>query len=191
MKELLISKYIDDQMNLDEKIDFVKEVKKDDGFYSETLEMLNQEKLLTFDVEYPEPLKVRVPIEKKKPVLRYLYPAVAIAAMIVLVFAFALRTYKTNYIRRVAATTNEVTYRFVYYNPSAKSVQIAGSFTNWKKVSMKRIDSTGYWEAYVKLPKNGIYKYNFIINGKKVIHDPTNPVRIYNGFGGVDSVLRL
>ncbi len=195
MKELLISKYIDNQLNLDEKITFVKEVKNDDGFYNETIEMLEAEKLLNFDVPYEQPLKAT-----QKKVLpfrgftrnRIIYQSLVAVAMVLIIISVGLGVLK-NYIpvTQTRKTTEKVLYRFVYYNPHAKSVAVMGSFTGWKKVYMKRVDGTGYWQLYIKLPKNGMYKYNFVVGKNKIIHDPSNPARIYNGFGGFDSVLRI
>ncbi len=187
MKEILISKYIDNEMNLEEKLDFVKEIKKSDPFYKETIDLIKQEQLLSFNVEYPEPLYLPEPAGKSKN-LRLLYPIIAAAAIILLILSITTRGLNP---KLAQPQRKEITYRFVYYNPSAKSVQLVGSFTGWKRVNMRRIDGTGYWQIYLKLPDGGIYKYNFIINRKKIINDPTNPARIYSGFGGADSVLRL
>ncbi len=45
-----ISLYIDDELNLDEKIDFVKRIHDEEQFYSEAVDLLVQERLLCSDV---------------------------------------------------------------------------------------------------------------------------------------------
>ena len=45
-----ISMFIDDELNLDEKIDFVKKVHREEQFYSESIDLLEQERLLRSDV---------------------------------------------------------------------------------------------------------------------------------------------
>ena len=44
-----ISMFIDNELNLDGKIGFVKRVHKEEEFYSETVDLLEQEKLLRSD----------------------------------------------------------------------------------------------------------------------------------------------
>ncbi len=159
--------------------------------------MLESEKMLNFDVSYDEPLKAKSRKVLPFPSLsknRVAYQTLLAVAMILIVISIGLGVFK-NYIPIAPAgkqyKTEEILYRFVYYNPHAKSVAVMGSFTGWKKVYMKRVDGTGYWQLYIKLPKNGLYKYNFVVGKNKIIHDPSNPARIYNGFSGFDSVIKI
>ena len=50
MKDYLISSYIDDELDLDEKIEFVETVHAHLGFKDETVELLHQEKLVRGEV---------------------------------------------------------------------------------------------------------------------------------------------
>ncbi|HNW45410.1 MAG TPA: glycogen-binding domain-containing protein [Elusimicrobiales bacterium] len=53
---------------------------------------------------------------------------------------------------------------FEYKDPKAKAVFIAGSFTSWKDVRMKKED--GVWRANIYiLPGN--YPYHFVVDGAK------------------------
>ncbi len=195
MKELLISKYIDNELTLDDKIEFIKEIKDNDNFFNESIDMLNTEKLLNFDISYDKPLKktdnkiLPFRFAKKNGII---YQTLVTAAIFLVMLSVGLGVFKNHLlVNKKPNTVQKVLYRFVYYNPNAKSVAVMGSFTGWKKVYMQKVDGTGYWQLYAKLPKKGIYKYNFVVGNKKIIHDPSNPARIYNGFGGFDSVLRI
>ncbi|MCA1933495.1 MAG: hypothetical protein LDL13_07955, partial [Calditerrivibrio sp.] len=46
MKDYLISQYIDDELSLDEKGEFLIEVKKDDDFFNEALSLIENEKVI-------------------------------------------------------------------------------------------------------------------------------------------------
>ncbi len=50
MKDYLISSYIDDELNLDEKIEFVETVHEKVSFKDETVDLLHQEKLICGEV---------------------------------------------------------------------------------------------------------------------------------------------
>ncbi|WP_022670848.1 glycogen-binding domain-containing protein [Hippea alviniae] len=186
-RELLISKYIDNELDLDEKIEFVKILKKDDELYRESIEMLESEKLVSFEIPYNNSFH----IENRHTSKTFYKQIGMIAAVLLVIFSFVLGFYsgKVNKGNKKVISKNEIVYRFVYYDPSAKSVALIGSFTGWKKIYLKKVGS-GYWQAYVKLSPNGFYKYNFVVNDKKVIYDPSNPAKIYNGFGGFDSVIK-
>ena len=50
MKDFLISSYIDDELDLDEKIEFVEAVHEKADFKDETVDLLHQEKLVRDEV---------------------------------------------------------------------------------------------------------------------------------------------
>lgn len=63
-------------------------------------------------------------------------------------------------------------YKFTirYENRKAKNVKLSGSFWAWKEREMKKV-SSGVWEEELVLRDKGVYKYYFIVDGKKVL-DP-------------------
>ncbi|MBI2069701.1 MAG: hypothetical protein HYT79_03785 [Elusimicrobia bacterium] len=63
---------------------------------------------------------------------------------------------------------------FTYINYRSKKVELAGDFNEWKGLEMKK-EKPGVWRARLSVAP-GIYKYNFISDGKKVT-DPYNPRR--------------
>ncbi|MFH1219299.1 MAG: glycogen-binding domain-containing protein [Candidatus Eisenbacteria bacterium] len=64
---------------------------------------------------------------------------------------------------------------FTYYDPSAYSVSLAGSFNNWdaQKTPMTK-DKEGAWRVVVPLA-SGKYEYKFVVNGSAWMADPDNP----------------
>ncbi|MCX7641662.1 MAG: hypothetical protein N2Z20_03405 [Elusimicrobiales bacterium] len=63
-------------------------------------------------------------------------------------------------------------YRIIlrYENKKAKKVKLSGSFYAWKERDMKKADF-GIWEEELVIKDRGIYKYYFIVDGKRIL-DP-------------------
>ena len=179
-----ISMFIDDELSLGEKIDFVKKVHAEEQFYTESIDMLEQEKLLRSDVVSAFP-QAPIKEESKKFNLQFFSPYLRVAefaavAVLVLFFVFSVQPEKE--------VVPSITKRFVIYQPEAGSVQIAGSFTNWNNVPMKMIGPSGYWEIELDVTK-GEHQYVFIIENDKKIADPTILMRERDDFGSENSVL--
>ena len=86
----IISMFIDDELSIDDKIDFVERVHGDETFRDESIELLYQEKLLRSEVVKRVPL---VEFKAKKRVLRGILRPLgvlvpAMAAAIVIFFFF-------------------------------------------------------------------------------------------------------
>ena len=83
--------------------------------------------------------------------------------------------------------------RFVLDLPEARSVSLVGDFTEWKsdRYRLSRKNEEGRWEVRVRLRKNRVYTYNFVIDGEEWIPDPLAPYRVEDGFGGENSLLQL
>ena len=181
-----ISMFIDDELDLDEKIDFVKKVHAEEQFYFESIDLLEQEKLLRSDVTAAVP---RVSIKEKSKIfdLQRFVPLLRVAefgAVAVLVLFFVFSVLPEN----KPKDKDFVPKRFVIYQPEAQSVQIAGSFTNWNNVPMKMIGPSGYWEIELDVSK-GEHRYVFIIGDDRKIADPTILTRERDDFGSENSVL--
>lgn len=177
-REILISQFIDDELSADEKEVFVREVHENDGFYDETLSMLSMEKDLSAD---SIPALPDLPQEKKhwvSPAMAASFAALAASvAVMVKVFFF------------VPQPVQEVKLyqRFVIHAPDAANVALTGSFSEWRKLSMKSAGN-GYWEITVPLNK-GEYTYSYIINGKQQVPDPSVAAKVTDDFGGENSVI--
>lgn len=85
-----------------------------------------------------------------------------------------------------------VTVRFVLDAPNADSVAVAGNFNDWKTVGYDlRRNENGSWAIEVRLRKDRIYSYNFVIDGERWIPDPSSPETVDDGFGGSSSLLKI
>jgi len=182
MKEYLISSYIDDELNLDEKIDFVETVHEQVRFKNEAVDLLQQEKLVRGEVVDRVPAVVfREKRRFKMPLWRPVGTfAAGLAAAVLIMFLMMPKP-------EVSLIT---THRFVLYQPDVKQVEITGSFLDWSPVPMKKSGTSGYWEAVLEVPA-GEHRLCYIIEGHKRIPDPTIPIREKDDFGGENSILAV
>ena len=170
MRDELISQFIDDELDLDEKIEFVQAVQQEGEFGATTVELLVQEKLLR---AVPEAPAVRAPW-KAGPWLKGLAVAAAVCGVVWLGWP--------------AQQPEPQTQRFVIYAPQASQVEIIGSFSDFKPVRMQA--AGGYWVANLKLAP-GEYRYSFRLDGSQDLPDPTVASREQDDFGGVNTILNL
>jgi hypothetical protein len=184
MKEELISLFIDDEMNLDEKTVFVETIHADPTFTEETLNLLRQEKLLTIpqSINRPMPQPALHAFSFKR-FLTFHWPYKSLAAGLVtamLVF----------FIMGPEPKSQNSTHRFVIFEPGVERAEIAGSFSRWKPLPMKSTGRNGYWEVTIELAP-GEYEYSYFLDGKKSIADPTVPFREEDDFGSSNSIIRI
>lgn len=181
MKEYLISMFIDNELSLDEKIQFVEHVHANESYKDESIALLRQEKIIRSDVmERTPPLTVKT---KKKFVIPFFRPAgliVSAAAMALLIF-FVFMPVKEH---------KNMPYRFVIYRPDVSKVEIAGSFTGWRRVSMERMGESGYWEISLNIA-DGEHRFTYILDGRERFADPTTPMREQDDLGGENSILSI
>lgn len=189
----LISMFIDNELGLREKVEFVKAVRRDDEFYEESVALLDQEQMIRSDMDMDAigPALQTAPairFEKKRkwfhlpdlPTIKpfaFLTSAGAMAVVVVLLI-----------IGLHASPISAVPYRFVIYEPDVNTVEISGSFTDWEVLPMKKVGATGYWEIELDVPK-GEHRYSFILEKEKRIADPTVFARELDDFGGENSIL--
>lgn len=179
-----ISMFIDNELNIDEKIDFVKKVHTEEEFYAEAIDLVEQEKLLRSDVATFEP---QTPVMKarKKINLKSFIPVLRVAEFGVMA---ALVLFFISFIQ--PGHEDLVSKRFVIFQPEASSVQISGSFTGWKDIPMKMIGPSGYWEIELDVTR-GEHKYVFIVGDDIKIADPTILMRERDDFGSENTVLNV
>ncbi|TYB32490.1 MAG: hypothetical protein FXF49_11270, partial [Flexistipes sinusarabici] len=148
MKELLISQFIDDELDLKEKKLFVKNVHKDKEFYEEAVSSLDFEMVIKNKVSEVETPRLNIPKATKTPSYKNITRFTQLlAASIIIIFAFSIFSNQPNTQR----AEKFVNYRFVIYKPEAEKVEISGEFTNWEPLKLKEVNRTGYWEAEIKL----------------------------------------
>jgi len=89
--------------------------------------------------------------------------------------------------------SDSISVSFVLDAPEAREVSLVGDFNQWSSGTnaMYRASPEKPWEIKVILPKGRMYVYNFVIDGKLWVDDPTASEKIDDGFGGKSSLLRL
>ena len=182
MKDYLISSYIDDELDLDEKIEFVETVNEQMAFKDEAVDLLHQEKQVRSEVvDRVPPVTLR---EKRRLAVSFWRPAGIFAAG--LAAALLVMFFVTPQQEQTLLTT----HRFVLYQPDANRVEITGSFLGWEAVAMKKSGTSGYWEAVLEVPA-GEHRLCYILEGGRRIPDPTIAIREKDDFGGENSILAV
>ena len=81
---------------------------------------------------------------------------------------------------------------FYYYDPSAHEVALVGSFNDWQSDDCEMVQiRPGLWEGVLEARACGIHRYKFLIDRSRWTHDPENPLRIEDGFGGFNSLITI
>ena len=179
MKDYMISMFIDDELDFDEKIELVESVHADAAVKNEIVHLLQQEKL----IRSPVVNRIRVVEADVRPELSIYFWRLAapfasgLAAALIIMF-FVLPEQKIS----------SVPYRFVVYQPDVNQVDITGSFTGWKTLPMKKNGATGYWEITLDL-QQGEHRYSYILESEVQIPDPSVLTRERDDFGGENSIL--
>lgn len=186
-----ISTYIDNEMTLDEKIQFVEQIHHDKQYADEAVSLIRQEKELValFDgVEPPTDLQMPNSSNRLKPY------ALSLAASILLVVAvvFGMNFFEPQSENDSMAHISDKStpYRFVIYQQGSENVEIIGSFTDWQKTSLTPTGVEGYWEIVLQIPV-GEHRYSYIIDGKKNLPDPSVAAREFDDFGTANSVISV
>jgi subtilisin family serine protease len=85
---------------------------------------------------------------------------------------------------------HEITFN--YYDPSAREVALIGGFNGWQSNEGEMVQiRPGLWEGVLDVPARGTYRYKFLIDRSRWVHDPENPLRIEDGFGGFYSLITI
>jgi hypothetical protein len=182
MKDYLISSYMDDELDLDEKIEFVETVHAKASFKDEAVDLLHHEKLIR------EKVTERVPSvtlrENRGFAFSFWRPAGIFAAG--LAAALLIMLFVTPQQEQMLLTP----HRFVLFQPDVNRVEITGSFLGWEAVPMRKNGTSGYWEVVLEVPA-GEHRLCYILEGGRRIPDPTIPIREKDDFGGENSILAV
>lgn len=185
MKDHLISIFIDDELTLDEKIEFVRAVCDRPGFKDAALTLIEQERWLRSDVVSAGSVPQ---VEPGGFTVRFRLRGILRPAFAAVVAAVLLATAVFHFDGEPDVQT--VSHRFVVYRPDAERVAVAGSFSRWEPLPLRRAGDSGYWELTLALPA-GEHRFSYLLDGGRVFADPTLPTREKDDFGGENSVLRV
>ena len=182
MHDYLISMFIDDEFDLDDKIEFVETVHEDRNFKEETVGFLRQEKVIRSDVVDRLPhINVKLKEGSGFSIWRPLgIFASGLATALIIFYIFA----------QPSEAPLSMTRRFVIYQPGVERVEIAGSFTDWRTLPMNRAGSSDYWEITLDVPV-GEHRFSYILEGDKRLADPTILSRERDDFGGENSIIEV
>lgn len=183
MNGLLMSQFLDDELDLQEKVGFVKSLQESPLFASEMLEMLAQERLLHDITGYAPDLPKEKKLHQALPRSRRLQPLFLAAAVLLLCSLLCVHI-----LQQVQYAPQALEYRFVLYRPSAMEASVIGTFTGWSPVPMEKVGSTGYWILSLQIPP-GEHRYNFLLDRGGQMADPTVVTREQDDFGGENSIL--
>lgn len=190
----LISQYIDDELTLDDKIDFVRTVHRDNAFTEETVQLLVQEKLLRQTMESKASAALStsaIPHRRATPLFSgWLGWTGWAAASLLLLLLFRSSVEGPAVFDSSAITMHPATrqHRFVIYTPGSQSVEVCGSFTGWRRIPLRPAVTDGYWEVTLEL-EAGEHRFTYILNGSELFPDPTVPSRETDDFGASNSIL--
>ncbi|MGB3224093.1 MAG: glycogen-binding domain-containing protein [Desulforhopalus sp.] len=188
MNDYLISQFIDNEMDLDEKITFVETVHASQQFSTETIALLEQEKLLR-EIPFPALDKASLAIATKPAFSwfdlfrTWLRPLSGFAAVMFILATGWLLTHQ-----QLPAGAPQGEYRFVLYQPQVEQAEIIGTFTDWSPVPMQKIGQSGYWTLTLQVPQ-GEHRYSYLIENDGRIADPSVAAREHDDFGGENSVI--
>ncbi len=70
-----------------------------------------------------------------------------------------------------------------------KNVQIAGSWSNWKKENLKQKKNGDFYITKI-LPAGQIYEFRYILNSKEWANDE-DAISVTNSFGSVNSAIEV
>ena len=180
----LASMYIDNELDLDEKVLFVDKLHSDPPFYQDARTLLLQEKLLRMPPD-TSMLPARPPVGAgvvrrfRKILQPIMYAAAGFAAAGLMLFNLV-----------TTSAPAQCVNRFVIYEPTADRVELTGSFTGWQRVSMQPIGSSGYWALNLQVP-SGEHRFTYILDGDRRISDPTLLTSEMDDFGGQNSILNV
>lgn len=191
MNDSLISQFIDNEMDLDEKIEFVETVHTSQQFSTETVALLEQEKLLRA-CPAAAPVMPGFPGESSFSLLELLrswwQPIPAIPVLVAVTFLAVMGWQLVPHQPVPVGSQGRGEYRFVLYLPKVSHAEIIGTFTDWSPVPMRKVGTTGYWALTLKIPP-GEYRYSYLIEDGEKMADPSVAVRESDDFGGENSVI--
>jgi hypothetical protein len=94
--------------------------------------------------------------------------------------------------RRVRAISDAPPVVFQLYAPTARQIELVGSFTDWQRgrLFLQGPDVAGRWRLNVKL-SSGLHEYLFLVDGQEWIPDPDAAAYRPDGFGRYNALIEV
>jgi hypothetical protein len=91
-----------------------------------------------------------------------------------------------------SAESAQVNFHFELHAPGANRVELLGTFNHWQAndIVLNGPDASGHWTATVELPA-GRHEYIFLVDGKRWVADPNAATHRPDGFGRVNTVIKI
>lgn len=92
----------------------------------------------------------------------------------------------------VSERESEIWIRFVYFDESAETIEVAGDFSDWDPVALSSefIGDKQVWTGLIPVPR-GEHRYMFVKDGEEWLTDPLAAVQQDDGFGNKNAILYL
>jgi anti-sigma factor RsiW len=214
---LLIHRYLDQELSLEERVQFIARLARDDAFRREVLDLehlaLAASRLPRAVVPPPFVAGVLDRVAPARPgfsafskggrvaawllmphTLRWNWASVSALACIALIALATIVAGRRMDPGQPGQTTADgrpakVLVRLVVVQPDAETVQLAGDFNGWdaSRTPLEPLPG-GAWAATILLDP-GRYEYMFVVNGREWIADPFAVERSDDGFGSQNAVL--
>ena len=185
-----ISMFIDNELSIDEKISFVEQIHTDQSYTNDAVSYLKQEKVLRsmFAKQVPDNVLPSWQGQKFSFLAAKPFRLAFVASLLIIVALYFTQTQPPQTVFQQSPTMHQ--HRFVIYQPGIKQVEIAGSFTNWQRIPLKPAGSDGYWEINMEIPP-GKHSFSYIVDGSKILADPTISLKENDDFGTINSILNV
>jgi hypothetical protein len=183
-RDTIISQFIDDELTLDEKAAFLGRCRESRVFIQDCLALVEQEATLRMGLPLPSRNAAAAPRPARRGWLLPVAAALALAAALGIPAAFLAGRGRPG----PSGGSLPASHRFILYEPAAGKVEIAGSFTDWRRLSLDPLPGSGYWEITLPVPQ-GSQSYVYILDGTRRILDPTVQESESDDFGGRNSIL--
>ena len=89
--------------------------------------------------------------------------------------------------KRRLRQTGRVRVRFAHSARDARTVYVAGEFSDWKLVRMKR-GHDGEWQAEMELEPNRAYEFRYVVDKHEWVNDSAADRYVANPFGSENGV---
>ena len=95
-------------------------------------------------------------------------------------------------VQQVKETDDKVWLRFVFIDNNARTVGVAGDFSNWEPISLSKqmVNGQQVWTGLVAMDR-GEHRYMYVKNDTEWVTDPLAPIQREDGFGNKNAVIYL